>query len=182
MRRYKVAKKGFASSIGNALEGRSLSSDTVDQDTEVKELKKAITNQSNEEQSTESKEANNKITKKAVTKKSATKSKTKEYTAIGFNLTFEDARYIHRASIRYGMSKEKLFDAIFNEMLDYEIDENDPDYILFSERFKKESRCTTRIDVDLYKKMQKTAANNYLKINGYINYVIRKYRLKNKPL
>lgn len=179
-----MAKKGFASSIGSALEGRGLSSDIIDQDTEVKELKKAITNQSNEEQGIKSKETNNKIIQKAVTKKSATKPKNeeKEYTAIGFNLTFEDARYIHRASIRYGISKEKLFDTIFNEMLDYEIDENDPDYILFSERFKKESRCTTRIDVDLYKKMQKTAANNYLKINGYINYVIRKYRLKNKPL
>ena len=51
---------------------------------------------------------------------------------------------------------------------------------MFTERFKKEARYTTRIEKELYDKMKEKAMNNYLKINGYINYVIRRYRLEHE--
>ena len=68
------------------------------------------------------------------------------------------------------------------ETLDYDIDFEDPDYELFTERFKKSARYTTRIDAELYEKMQKRATEGYLNITGYINYMIRKYREKLKEL
>ena len=185
-----MAKKGFASSIGSALEGRSLQIDSINKKEErpisapvnrIVETEPPRTEtlvQSAPKENTPAQELIIEEPKQISAASSVQKEEPEKLVPIGFNLTSEDARFIHRASIRNEMSKEELFGIIFSEMLDYEIDEDDPDYKLFSERFKKEVRYTTRVNEDLYKKMRKTATENYLKINGYINFVIRKYRLK----
>jgi len=189
-----MAKKGFASSIGSALEGRSLQIDSINKKEErpisapvnrIVETEPPRTEtlvQSAPKENTPAQELIIEEPKQISAASSVQKEEPEKLVPIGFNLTSEDARFIHRASIRNEMSKEELFGIIFSEMLDYEIDEDDPDYKLFSERFKKEVRYTTRVNEDLYKKMRKTATENYLKINGYINFVIRKYRLNHETV
>lgn len=189
-----MAKKGFASSIGSALEGRSLQIDSINKKDErpipnpVNRVTKEVPPhtetliQSAPKEDTPTQELIIEEPKQLRTINPVQKEESEKLVPIGFNLTSEDARFIHRTSIRNEISKEELFGIIFSEMLDYEIDEEDPDYKLFSERFKKEVRYTTRVNEDLYKKMRKTATENYLKINGYINFVIRKYRLKHETV
>ena len=170
--------KKFASSIEDSLIGRQNSNESENTVTKtVKTLKTTETSQTPETLKTSKPLPASETIAKLKTKETT---KTLETVAVGFNLTEEDAKFIKRASAWNRITKEELFHAVFTEALSYEIDFDDPDYDLFSERFKKPVRYTTKIDKELYQKMQDHAANCYLKINGYINYMIRLYRNKHE--
>lgn len=100
--------------------------------------------------------------------------------SIGFNISAEDAEFIRQEAIKSRMTKEQYFTQLFTETLDYDVDINDSLYKKFTERFKKDVRYTTRIDAELYQKMQDKAIECCLKINGYINYMICRYRLEKR--
>jgi len=167
-----MARKGFASSIGSALEGRNLSPVS----TEPKEGTKVEPKVN--EPTPAPKEKREAKTKKVAENKAPKIEGT--LTTIGFSITEEDSKFIRKAAIKTRMTKEEFFSMVFTETLSFDIDFDDPDYELFTERFKKAARYTTRIDKSLYEQMQEKAADNYLNITGYINYMIRKYRKRNE--
>ena len=192
-----MAKANFSSSIGSALEGRSLNprinnepiqSVPVTVRPEIKEPEvKNHDIMPNQENVVPDKKAPKipVVPKKMdpipvkpvkIAPKAYDSEKSASLVTVGFNIMQEDSGFIRRTSIANRMSKEDLFDTIFREALTYEIDEYDPEYETFSNRFKREVRYTTRIDKELYEQMQEHAAKSYLKISGYINYVIRKYK------
>lgn len=172
-----MAKRGFASSIVDSLEGRSTKKEPkkmVDKKVKKKpalknETKTPVMNVSIPKEEKKGKEEKAKIRKEE-----------KELVVIGFNISKEDSTFVRRSAIKNGLSKEAFFSFLFEETLSYKIDYNDETYLMFTERFKKEARYTTRIEKELYDKMKEKAMNNYLKINGYINYVIRRYRLEHE--
>lgn len=172
-----MAKRGFASSIVDSLEGRSTKKEPkkmVDKKVKNKptlknEAKTPVINVSVPKEEKKGKEEKAKIRKEE-----------KELVVIGFNISKEDSTFVRRSAIKNGLSKEAFFSFLFKETLSYKIDYNDETYLMFTERFKKEARYTTRIEKELYDKMKEKAMNNYLKINGYINYVIRRYRLEHE--
>lgn len=172
-----MAKRGFASSIVDSLEGRATKRETkkmVDKKVKKKpalknETKTPVMNVSIPKEEKKGKEEKAKIRKEE-----------KELVVIGFNISKEDSTFVRRSAIKNGLSKEAFFSFLFEETLSYKIDYNDETYLMFTERFKKEARYTTRIEKELYDKMKEKAMNNYLKINGYINYVIRRYRLEHE--
>lgn len=172
-----MAKRGFASSIVDSLEGRATKRETkkmVDKKVKKKptlknEAKTSVINVSVPKEEKKGKEEKAKIRKEE-----------KELVVIGFNISKEDSTFVRRSAIKNGLSKEAFFSFLFEETLSYKIDYNDETYLMFTERFKKEARYTTRIEKELYDKMKEKAMNNYLKINGYINYVIRRYRLEHE--
>lgn len=177
-----MAKRGFASSIVDSLEGRSTKKEPkkmVDKKVKNKptlknEAKTPVMSISVPKEEKKGKE------KKGKEEKAKIRKEEKELVVIGFNISKEDSTFVRRSAIKNGLSKEAFFSFLFKETLSYKIDYNDETYLMFTERFKKEARYTTRIEKELYDNMKEKAMNNYLKINGYINYVIRRYRLEHE--
>lgn len=172
-----MAKRGFASSIVDSLEGRSTKKESK------KMVDKKVKNKptlKNEAKTPVMSISVPKEGKKGKEEKAKIRKEEKELVVIGFNISKEDSTFVRRSAIKNGLSKEAFFSFLFKETLSYKIDYNDETYLMFTERFKKEARYTTRIEKELYDKMKEKAMNNYLKINGYINYVIRRYRLEHE--
>ena len=172
-----MAKRGFASSIVDSLEGRSTKKEPK------KMVDKKVKNKptlKNEAKTPVMSISVPKEEKKGKEEKAKIRKEEKELVVIGFNISKEDSTFVRRSAIKNGLSKEAFFSFLFKETLSYKIDYNDETYLMFTERFKKEARYTTRIEKELYDKVKENAMNNYLKINGYINYVIRRYRLEHE--
>lgn len=172
-----MAKRGFASSIVDSLEGRSTKKEPK------KMLDKKVKNKPNLKNEAKTPVMSISVPKegkKRKEEKAKIRKEEKELVVIGFNISKEDSTFVRRSAIKNGLSKEAFFSFLFKETLSYKIDYNDETYLMFTERFKKEARYTTRIEKELYDKMKEKAMNNYLKINGYINYVIRRYRLEHE--
>jgi predicted DNA binding CopG/RHH family protein len=97
------------------------------------------------------------------------------FSSICFETTFERADYIRRMSFRNHLTKEEMYAALFEDTMSLEIDFKDPLYRSLTERSKKDTKITTRLNKDLLQRMRDRAADNYMNIGAYINYVIQKH-------